>query len=157
MIQVDMVHVYPVPLSEGFAYVTGVKNWGSYWPDFVRIEDPTNARWGKSGDRLTLVLRLLNRERALSMTLEEFEPDALVTYSSSQSGLPDAHHERHFRAVQGGFKYRLVVNYEPRPGLAGLFDRSLVRRAVTRAVSKTIRNLDAIFNQWHPTLTAKGD
>jgi hypothetical protein len=91
------------------------------------------------------------------MTLEEFEPDALVTYSSSQSGLPDAHHERHFRAVQGGFEYRLVVNYEPRPGLAGLFDRSLVRRAVTRAVSKTIRNLDAIFNQWHPTLTAKGD
>ena len=157
MIQIEEVHIYPIPVGEGFAYITDVNNWGNYWPDFVRIKDPANARWGKSGDMITLVLRLLNRERELSMILEDYKPDSLVSYLSRQTGLPDAHHERHFRAVPGGFEYRLVVTFAPRPGLAGLFDRTLVRRAVTKAAHKTTRNLDTVFNQRHPALSAKGD
>jgi len=157
MIQIEEVHIYPIPLSEGFAYITGVNNWGNYWPDFVRIKDPTNARWGKSGDTITLVLRLLNRERELSMILEDYKPETLVIYLSRQTGLPDAHHERHFRSVPGGFEYRLVVSYIPRPGLVGLFDRSLVLRATTQAARKTIQNLDTVFKQWHPKLTKIGD
>jgi hypothetical protein len=157
VIQIEETHIYPVPLSEGFAYITDVKNWGDYWPDFVRINDPARARWSKPGDSINLVLRLLNRERELGMVLEEFKPEALVTYVSRQPGLPDAHHERHFRAVPKGFEYRLVVNYAPRSGLAGLFDRSLVRRAVTRAVHKTVENLDSVFDRWNPTLSTKGD
>lgn len=157
MIQIAMGSIYPIPLSEGFAYITNVNNWGSYWPNFVRIKDPTNAQWRKSGDTITLVLRLLDRERELNMVLEEFKPETLVAYLSRQTGLPDAHHERHFRALPQGFEYRLVVTYAPRPDLAGLFDRSLVRRAVTQAAHKTIRNLAAVFNQWNSTLSTKGD
>jgi hypothetical protein len=157
MIQIERVHTYPVPLREGFAYITGVNNWGNYWPNFVRIKDPTTAEWRKPGDTITLVLELLNRERELNMVLEEYKPESLVAYHSRQAGLPDAHHERHFRDVTEGFEYRLVVTYTPRPGLAGLFDRSLVRRAVTRAVQMTIRNLDTIFKGWQPTLSTKGD
>jgi hypothetical protein len=33
------------------------------------------------------------------MKLEEYKPDILVTYLSRQTGLPDAHHERHFQAI----------------------------------------------------------
>jgi hypothetical protein len=33
--------------------------------------------------------------------------------------MPDAHHERHFVAADGGLLYRLVVEYEPRAGLRG--------------------------------------
>jgi hypothetical protein len=150
MIAIEQAHVYPIPVSEGFAYITDVNNWGAYWPDFVRIKDPANARWSNPGDTITLVIKLLNRERELNMTLEAYKPDTLVTYISRQAGLPEAHHERHFRAVTGGFEYRLVVTYEPRSGLAGLFDQSLVRRAVTQAVYKTIRNLDAVFKVRHP-------
>jgi hypothetical protein len=108
VIQVEMARIYPIPLSEGFAYITDVNNWGNYWPNFVRIKDPANARWSKSGDTVTLVLRLLNREREITMKLEEYKPDILVTYLSRQTGLADAHHERHFRAVHSGFEYRLV-------------------------------------------------
>jgi hypothetical protein len=147
MIQIERVHFYPVPLRDGFTYITDLNNWGDYWPNFVRIKDPTNARWSKSGDTIALVLRLLNRERELSMVLQEYKPQTLVTYLSHQTGLPDAHHERHFRPVPGGFEYRLVVTYAPRPGLAGLFDRSLVRRAVAQAAHKTIQNLDTVLKQ----------
>lgn len=157
MLRIETSHIYSVPLSEGFAYITNVNNWGNYWPDFIRIKDPTNARWSKSGDTITLVLRLLNGERELSMVLEEYKPETLVAYLSRQTGLPDAHHERYFRAVPQGFEYRLVVAYEPRPGLAGLFDRSLVHRAVTQAVHKTIQNLDTAFKQRRSTLSTKED
>jgi hypothetical protein len=157
MIRIETGQTYSVPLSEGFAYITGVNNWKYYWPNFVRIKDPTKAQWSRPGDAITLVLKLLNRERELNMVLEEYNPETLVAYVSRQAGLPAAHHERYFRAVPKGFEYRLAVTYEPRSGLAGLFDRSLVRRAVTQAANKTIRNLDAIFKEWQPTISTKGD
>jgi len=76
------------------------------------------------------------------MTLRAFEQDRLVTYTSTQPGLPDAHHERHFEADGDGFRYRLVVEYEPRGGFAGLVDRVLLPRAVRRALESTITALD---------------
>ena len=56
----------------------------------------------------------LGRERLLTMTMTSFEPNRLVTYTSTQPGLPDASHERHFESDGAGFIYRLVVEYEPR-------------------------------------------
>lgn len=124
-----------------------MKHWAAYWPDFVRIQDPDTAQWGRRGDAVTIVLKLLNRERALNMKLEEFQKDRLVTYLSHQTGLPDARHERHFKEVPGGFEYRLVVAFEPRRGLTGLMDRLLVKRAIARALRKTIENPDRAFKE----------
>ena len=76
------------------------------------------------------------------MTIRTFEPNRLVSYTSTQPGLPDASHERHFEADGQGFVYRLVVEYEPRGGLKGLYDRVLVRRGVDRALRRTIANLE---------------
>jgi len=62
-------------------------------------------------------------------------------------GLPDARHERHFKAVPTGCEYRLVVEYEPRQGLTGLVDRLLVKGSVERAMRKTVQNLDRVFQR----------
>jgi hypothetical protein len=147
MIRIERTHTFPVPVSEAFAYITDLNNWADYWPDFVRIHDPTAAQWGQPGDTVAIVLKLLNRERELNMRLEEFQKDKLVTYLSRQRGLPDARHERHFHPTLGGFEYRLVVAYEPRKGLSGVFDRLLLKRAIARALDKTIQNLDRVFKQ----------
>ncbi len=147
MIRVEVKHTFPVPLSEAFSYITDLDNWPEYWPDFVRIHDPDNAQWGQPGDTLTIVMKLLNRERELTMTLEKFQKDALVTYISRQPGLPDTLHERHFKAISDGFEYTLVVAYDPRQGLKGLIDRVFVKRATERALRKTIENLDRIRMQ----------
>ena len=53
------------------------------------------------------------------MDVDQFEPNELVTYRSTQRGLPDAYHERHFDRDGAGFVYGLVVEYEPRAGLGG--------------------------------------
>jgi hypothetical protein len=75
------------------------------------------------------VTRLLGRERELTMTIRAFEPNQLVTYSSTQPGLPDAYHERHFEPEGGGFVYRLVVEYEPRGGSPACSTASCSRAA----------------------------
>lgn len=149
MIRVEVAQTLPVPVSEGFAYITDTNNWDCYWPGLVRIRDPAQARWGDQGDTVTLVMRMLAREVELTMTLEEFRKDALIRYTSRQRGLPDARHERHFRPDPTGFEYRLVVAFEPRKGWAGLLDRVFVKRAVRRALSETVENLDSIFRQKH--------
>jgi hypothetical protein len=88
------------------------------------------------------VTKLLGRERELTMTVAEFEPNRLVTYASTQPGLPDAFHERHFDPDGDGLVYRLVVEYQPRGGIAGLFDRTLLARGIRRALDRTLAALE---------------
>ena len=147
MVHIEVSHTFPVSVAEAFAYITDMKNWPAYWPDFIRIENPDRASWSNPNDKVTIVIKLLNRERALHMELKEFQPDTRVAYVSHQYGLPDVRHERHFKAVPAGCEYRLVVEYEPRRGLTGLFDRFLVKRSVERAMRKTVQNLDRVFQQ----------
>jgi hypothetical protein len=88
------------------------------------------------------VTRLLGRERELAMTVRAFEPNRLVTYASTQPGLPDARHERHFEPDGEGFVYRLVVECEPRGEVAGVLDRLLLARGIRRAFERTFMALE---------------
>ena len=76
------------------------------------------------------------------MRLVELVPNRLVRYTSSQPGLPDASHVREFERDGDGFIYGLSVTYQPRPGLAGVFDRVLVARSIRSAFQRTLDALD---------------
>jgi uncharacterized protein YndB with AHSA1/START domain len=140
MERVEAAHRYDLAVERGFAFITDPANWSRFWPGYVRLKE--GARWGASGDTARLVIRLLGRERELAMTIRSFEPNRLVTYTSTQPGLPDAYHERHFEPDGPGFVYRLVVEYEPRGGIAGVFDRVLLRRGIRRAFDRTFAALE---------------
>lgn len=143
MVRVEAKERFDVPVEKGFAYITDVENWPEFWPGFVRL-DPA-SRWRQPGDVARLVTRLLGRDVELTMHVERFEPNELVTYRSTQRGLPDAYHERHFDRDGDGFVYGLVVEYEPRPGLRGLVDRSLLRVGIARAFRSTFADLGRRF------------
>jgi hypothetical protein len=140
MERVQAARRYDVPVERGFAFITDTSNWSKFWPGFVRLEE--GSRWGARGDTARLVTRLLGRDRELTMTISDFEPNRLVTYTSTQPGLPDALHERHFEPEGDGFVYRLVVEYEPRSGIAGVFDRILLGRGIRRAFERTFLALE---------------
>jgi hypothetical protein len=67
MLRIEVAHTFDVSVTEAFAYITDVKNWPEYWPDFIRIENSAAAGWSNPGDRATVVIKLLNRERALNL------------------------------------------------------------------------------------------
>jgi hypothetical protein len=140
MKRVEAAHRYGVPVERGFAFITDIANWSRFWPGYVRLEE--GSSWGAAGETARLVTRLFGRERLLTMRITAFEPNRLVTYTSTQPGLPDASHERHFDPDHAGFVYRLVVEYEPRGGIAGLFDRLLLARGVRRAFQRTFVALE---------------
>ena len=143
MERIEAAHRFDVPIERGFAFITDTANWPKFWPGYVRLEE--GSRWGAPGDTARLVTRLLGRERKLMMTITAFEPNELVTYTSAQPGLPDAQHERRFEPDHDGFIYRLVVEYEPRGGLAGGFDRTLLARGIRRAFERTFTALEQEF------------
>jgi uncharacterized protein YndB with AHSA1/START domain len=140
---IEAAHHYAVPVERGFAFITDTRNWPRFWPGFVRLEE--GSSWGAAGDTARLVTRLLGRERLLTMTVTAFEPNRLVRYRSTLPGLPDAFHERHFEPDDDGFTYRLVVEYEPRSGIAGFVDRALLARGVRRAFRRTFAALEHEF------------
>ena len=70
-----------------------------------------------------------------------------MTYTSRQPGLPDARHERHFQPDGDGFVYRLVVEYEPRGGVTGLYDRVVLVRGIRRAFRSTFEALERELEQ----------
>jgi len=147
MILVDLTHTFPVSVGDAFAYITDTGNWKAFLPNFVRLHDPTQAKWDTPVDKVTVVIRLLSRDVQVSMMLEKYEQDRRVPYVSRQKGLPVAKHERYFKAVPEGFAFHPVVVFEPRSGLAGLVDRLFVKRAVPGALRKTIENLEVVFGQ----------
>ena len=53
MVRIEVSHTFPVSVAEAFAYITDMKNWPEYWPDFIRIENPAAAGWSKPGDKAT--------------------------------------------------------------------------------------------------------
>lgn len=140
MTRVEAAHRYDASVERGFAYITDTRNWPAFWPGFVRLD--ADSRWGAPGDTARLVTRMLGREVELTMKVERFEPNALVTYTSTQRGLPDARHERIFERDGDGFVYRLVVEYEPRPGARGLYDRLLLKAGIRRALRRTFADLE---------------
>ena len=143
MKRVEAARRYDIPVERGFAFITDTPNWPTFWPGYVRLAE--GSRWGASGDTARLTIRLLGRERHLTMNVEEFQQNRLVTYTSTQPGLPDAHHERHFEPDGDGFVYRVVVEYEPRDGVAGFSDRALLARGIRRAFDRTFEALDREF------------
>ena len=140
--RVELAHRYDVPVERGFAFITNTANWPKFWPGFVRLE-PGSA-WAAAGDTARLVTRLLGRDRELAMTVKEFEPNRLVTYTSTQPGLPDAYHERHFEPDGDGFVYRLVVEYDPGAESAEC-STACCSRAVRRAFESTFAALEREF------------
>jgi hypothetical protein len=140
MERVEAAHRYDIPVEVGFAFITNTANWSTFWPGYVRLAEGSD--WVASGDTARLVTRLFGRERELTMTIRQFEPNRLVTYTSTQPGLPDAYHERHFEPEGDGFVYRLVVEFEPRGGIAGLVDRLLLTRGIRRAFERTFAALE---------------
>lgn len=125
VVRIEVEHRFGVSVREGFDYITELTNWPAYWPRFVRL-DP-GSRWRDPGDRARLTLQMLAREVELEMTLARFESCRVVAYTSRQRGLPAARHWRHFQPTDGGFAYRIVIEYFPRAGWRGLLDRTLVR------------------------------
>jgi uncharacterized protein YndB with AHSA1/START domain len=141
VIRIEETRRYPVTREAAFDYITDPHNWHEYWPDLVGVDD-VDAPWRDPGDRMRLRMRLNGRPVELHLTLRERVRPSLVRYASVQSGLPDIAHERHFTAGGApGFLYRLNVEYEPRRGLAGLLDRTLVRYGMRRAMRRTLDNL----------------
>jgi hypothetical protein len=138
--RVEAAHRYEIAVERGFSFITDTANWSRYWPGFVRLEE--GASWRAVGDTARMTTRLFGRERELTMTITALEPNRLVTYTSTQPGLPDARHERHFEADGEGFVYRLVVEYEPRGGIPGLFDGLLLERGIRRAFQSTFVALE---------------
>jgi uncharacterized protein YndB with AHSA1/START domain len=138
--RVEEAHHFDVPVERGFAFITDTANWPRFWPGYVRLEP--GSSWGARGDTANLVTRILGRERTLTMTVTDFQPNRLVAYTSTQTGLPDARHERHFEARGDGFIYRLVVEVEPRSGMRGILDRLVLPRGIRRAFANTFAALD---------------
>jgi uncharacterized protein YndB with AHSA1/START domain len=136
---------YDVPAEHVFAFVTNTDNWSKFWPGYVRLQP--GSRWNASGDEARLVIRLLGRERELTLTLTTFEPNRLVAYASTQPGLPDAYHERRFERDADCLVYRLVVEYEPRPWIAWIFDAMVLPRAIRRAFEHTLTALEQEFRR----------
>jgi uncharacterized protein YndB with AHSA1/START domain len=133
---------FDVPVPEGFDYITDQRNWPEYWPGFERIEP--DSRWGAPGDLTRIVVRLLGRTVPLEMRLQRFEPPHYVEYTTTQPGLPDARHQRRFEDADGGLRFQIVIEYEPR----GFVDRFVTRRGLLRAMRQTLANLDDVFSRY---------
>jgi hypothetical protein len=142
MVRIEVAHRFDVDRETAFDYITDPANWPAYWPGLVGRPELDGSGWRTPNAVARLRMRLGGRRTELTMTLDQWVRPERVCYGSVQPGLAPARHERHFEPAPVGFVYRLVVSYNPRPGWAGLLDRTLVRWAIRRALTQTVAALD---------------
>lgn len=142
MVRIEVAHRFDVDRETAFDYITDPANWPAYWPGLVGRPELDGSGWRTPNAVARLRMRLGGRRTELTMTLDQWVRPERVCYGSVQPGLAPARHERHFEPAPVGFVYRLVVSYNPRPGWAGLLDRTLVRWAIRRALRQTVAALD---------------
>jgi hypothetical protein len=143
-VRVQRERAFGAAPDDAFRLVTDIEAWPLFWPGLVRVEP--GSRWSAPGDEARLVMRFLRREVLLEMTLHDLVVPRYVAYDSVQAGLPDARHERHFQPAGGGTLYRILVEYEPRRGLGGLLDRTIVRAGANRVARRTLENLEPLLD-----------
>src|SRR5262249_48124344 len=120
MPRLEETRLLPVSRDDGFAYITNVGNWHSYWPKLLAIPDEEHV-WGpRQGAVARGVREVRGKPVEMTMHLDEFQPPETVTYDSTQDGLPPFRHERHFREKDGRLEYTLVIAFQPRGGLRGI-------------------------------------
>jgi hypothetical protein len=139
--RVEVLRLLPVSPDSLFALMSNRSRWPAFYPDFVRFDGQPDASWDRPGDSATVVTRLLGREVAVEMIVEVFRPGRLVRYRSRQRGFPDATHVRAFIAHPEGCVFLAAVSYAARPGAAGIVDRLVVSRAITRKLRTAGENL----------------
>lgn len=143
--RVEAAERFAYPLRDGYDYITDLRRWPEYWPSLISLAP--GSCWSQPGDRARLTLGLFGRPTELVMTLSQVIPYRLIRYTSVQRGLPEARHERRFAQEGTGFHYRIIVELEPRAGLRRPFDRLVVPRAVERAATQTLDNLERRFRE----------
>jgi Polyketide cyclase / dehydrase and lipid transport len=153
-LRVEHTHEFEVPLEGAFAYITSLASWPDYWPGIRRVE-PGSA-WQTPGDEARIVVRLLGRDVELTMRLGRLEANRLLEYESRQDGLPDARHVRRFEPTEEGFRFGISVEYEPRTGVRGVYDRVVVRRGIERAILRTVANLEEVLPRAVGSTTPSG-
>ena len=63
MLRIEVTHTFDVNVAEAFAYITDVKNWSEYWPNFIRIPRRatisiwSSARGQSTADRPPIIVR----------------------------------------------------------------------------------------------------
>jgi hypothetical protein len=141
--RIEVSRHYPIPVARAFTFVTEMRNWSRFFPGFIAL-DP-ESRWTAAGDVAALTTKLLGRTRRVTLTLERIEPHRYFSYTSTQEGLPVAHHERTFTPEGDGFAFHLSVAYEARRGLRGVVDRVVLAQAVRRLLQQTLNALEVAF------------
>jgi Polyketide cyclase / dehydrase and lipid transport len=147
VVRVAVTRDLPVSVTEGFDYITNVRNWLAYWPEVIEVPDEEQVAWSEPGDEASVIRRVRGRPTEMRMKLGEFRPYEGVFYRSVQDGLPEFWHERHFDESEGHLRYTLAIAFEPRKGVRGLIDRLFVARVVRRNLIETLDNLERIFRQ----------
>src|SRR5689334_12359560 len=128
MVRIDVFHTFPVSASEGFAYLLNIDNWGQFWAGFVRVENQTSTTFDRPG----VVVRMKLGIDTIDMFVQEVQKDAFLQYKTRQRLAPVMLHERYYKDVPGGFEYRVIITYEPRKGIFGLLDRTVVKRSLLK-------------------------
>ncbi|MEV0270666.1 SRPBCC family protein [Hamadaea sp. NPDC050747] len=117
----------PFPRDEVFEYLADPRNWPLLQPEIEAVDDLDG--WDKPGGRCVLRLRGGRTQRH---ELLDFDQPRLLREVARSDGLPEIEHERVFADLADGTWLQNYARYDPRPGIAGLFDRTVLAWVLRR-------------------------
>lgn len=130
--------IVPFPRDEVFDFVTDPRTWPGQWPQVDAVEDVLG--WDKPGG--TCRVRLAGGREHVVELLELDRPRRMRDVARLP-GLPEVEHERVFAEVPEGTWLQNYARYDPRPGLSGLLDRTVLAWWIGRRYERRFRSAAA--------------
>ena len=152
MMRVELSREYPIPLKQGYDYMTDPLLFPVWRTGMIEILDPEHAAWNQAGDGIRFAYRLLGRRVEGEAILDEARDAELIRFTGTVPGIPKVHETWHYRATgEDSFEVRTVQETEEATSLFGkAIDRTLFPRAIERDLRRAFDNLEEIFSMGVP-------
>ena len=142
MAKVEMTRQYDVERSELFTFITQPQSWPRWYNNCIAVDESNG--WAEVGDEAELTIRLLGRDVAVHMELDEYTVDTHTKIHTTAKGLPEVVQSWDLADGANG-STEVTVTLETSEATSffdKVIDRFLLPKTIERDLARSLDNLE---------------
>ncbi len=159
-LRIELADTFPVPLEEGFNFLSDVDHWPYWHPGMIKIlgwrrqtvwsvlrRAPSGGAWLEPGDTVFFTYKVLGHRSTGTAVLKEIRKHEVMRSVVNIDGLPEMRQEFSFSAVgEGSFQLKVVLESDGITDVDGtVADPTLFPHIMSVELEAMMANLEDVF------------
>ena len=146
MARVEMTRAFDVERGKLFAFITTPDAWPSWYNNCIAVHQANG--WARVGDHAELTIRMLGRDVAVRMELDEYTVDTHTRIHTTAQGLPDVVQAWDLAdTADGNTEVTVTLETAEATSFFGrVVDRFLLPKTIERDLARSLDNLEDLVD-----------